>query len=104
MADTIYTKDSYSALYKYIRATLQKEGTCICSCQTHYYGVGGSLHDWTEFIESYNELKIELKHELSDRMSIDRNIIYITWNPEKYTTSKLLPDIEKVDQEQFLEF
>ena len=51
MSEVIYDKDNYEKIFSMIENSLAKDGKCIMANKYFYFGVGGSVPEFTEWCE-----------------------------------------------------
>ncbi|KAJ8682822.1 hypothetical protein QAD02_018614 [Eretmocerus hayati] len=49
-SETIYNPNNYPKLYQIFKQKLRKNGICYIAAKIHYFGVGGSIQQFEEFI------------------------------------------------------
>jgi len=50
MSEVIYNEDNYLKIANFIKKTLKLTGFCLMASKVYYYGVGGSLFDFMDFL------------------------------------------------------
>jgi len=59
-SETIYNPDNYEILHDVILKLLAPHGVCYLAGKSVYFGVGGSMWAFREFVQSQNKLNVEL--------------------------------------------
>jgi len=78
MAEVLYNSENYVKLGQIINELLDKDGVCIISSKLYYFGIGGSVDEFKDFMEqTYPHLKIETLQEINDKRSNKREIFCI---------------------------
>ncbi len=54
MSEVIYDVNNYEKICKIILKAMNTDGKCYLASKVFYYGVGGSLYDFLDFLEKYN--------------------------------------------------
>mmetsp|Transcript_10553 Transcript_10553/g.9128 ORF Transcript_10553/g.9128 Transcript_10553/m.9128 type:complete len:112 (-) Transcript_10553:141-476(-) len=82
MAEVIYDPENYGKLANLIQNLLAKDGICLISSKLYYFGNGGSVDEFKDFIEeNYPNLGVETVHEVDDGVSNKREIMAIGFKP-----------------------
>ena len=50
MSEVIYNEENYKKIFNLIKKSMKKDGICYLASKVYYYGVGGSLYDFYEFL------------------------------------------------------
>ncbi|XP_018336432.1 histidine protein methyltransferase 1 homolog isoform X2 [Agrilus planipennis] len=58
-SETIYNRDNYEKLHKVFKDTLKGDGYVYVAAKSYYFGLGGGVHDFIEFINSQNVFCIQ---------------------------------------------
>ncbi|XP_058396088.1 histidine protein methyltransferase 1 homolog [Diceros bicornis minor] len=53
-SETIYNPDYYGTLHQTLRRLLDKNGRVLLASKAHYFGVGGGIHLFQQFVEERN--------------------------------------------------
>lgn len=78
MSEVIYQTENYEKIADIIEKSLKKDGTCILATKFYYFGVGGSLPDFINFLErNKKSLKVVEEKEINNKKSNKRAIILI---------------------------
>lgn len=79
MSEVIYQKENYEKIANIIQKTLKpKQGICILSTKYYYFGVGGSLPDFLDFIsKKFPDLKVIEEKELNTKKSNKRALVLL---------------------------
>ncbi|VDO98769.1 unnamed protein product [Soboliphyme baturini] len=72
--ETIYNTTNYSALYNAFSEYLAPDGTFILAAKNYYFGIGGSIKSFVQFVESRNIFRAEVVWRSTDA-SISRQIV-----------------------------
>lgn len=65
-SETIYNCDCYLSLHSFLENFLSHTGVAYFATKGHYFGVGGGLTAWTNFVNSKKVFKIEIVHTITD--------------------------------------
>tara|TARA_B110000503_G_C6786991_1_gene265638 strand:+ start:240 stop:401 length:162 start_codon:yes stop_codon:yes gene_type:complete len=52
MSEVIYHEENYLKICNLIKKAMKKDGICYMASKVFYYGVGGSLYDFMDFLEN----------------------------------------------------
>jgi SAM-dependent methyltransferase len=75
MSEVLYNPDNYHKLARVITDLLEKDGVCLISSKLYYFGAGGSVDEFKDFLEKeYPILKVETLIEINDKKSNKREI------------------------------
>jgi len=78
--DTLYFPQSYVALVNYIRAVLHRDGVALIGAKRYYFGVGGSIAQFTELIKAkVPDMELEVVEVIDDGKSNLREILALRW-------------------------
>lgn len=81
MAEVLYNPDNYKALCEVVANLLDEKGVCIVGSKVYYFGNGGSVDEFKDFIENnYSKMKCETLQEISDKVSNKREVFAIGIN------------------------
>ena len=59
-SETIYERQNFAKLYHLIDRSLSRNGVVYLASKTVYFGVGGGIYDWNNFVTSRNEFDLRL--------------------------------------------
>ncbi|KAK9751295.1 Lysine methyltransferase [Popillia japonica] len=79
-SETIYNTESYSKLHSIFTNCLKKDGVVYVAAKTYYFGVGGGLRSFEEFVSSKGILNFTPVWTHSN--GISREIIKLSWKHE----------------------
>ena len=80
-SETIYSLDSYSKLYNFIKRHLKKpDGAALVAAKTHYFGVGGGTRTFEEMIKMDGVFDISVCKVYSG--GVQREILCMRYNTE----------------------
>lgn len=72
-AETIYSESCYDRLHNVLDSFLAPDGVILLAAKSHYFGVGGGVGPWCNFVESHGVFEVNTVHE--DKDSLLRVII-----------------------------
>ncbi|CAG5127272.1 unnamed protein product, partial [Candidula unifasciata] len=64
-AETIYNTDDYSKLHDVFKTVLADTGVIYLAAKTYYFGVGGSIDSFIEYVRGENCFNIEIVHSVN---------------------------------------
>ncbi|XP_033762291.1 histidine protein methyltransferase 1 homolog [Pecten maximus] len=76
-AETIYNPDNYKSLHAVFQQCLSKDGVIYLAAKTHYFGVGGGVHLFEEFVKKEGCFRTEVALTISTE--VPRVILKLTW-------------------------
>ncbi|XP_060083585.1 histidine protein methyltransferase 1 homolog [Ylistrum balloti] len=76
-AETIYNPDNYRSLHAVFKQCLSKDGVIYLAAKSHYFGVGGGVHLFEDFIRKEGSFHIEMLQSTSTE--VPRVILRLTW-------------------------
>ncbi|XP_021371400.1 histidine protein methyltransferase 1 homolog isoform X2 [Mizuhopecten yessoensis] len=76
-AETIYNPDNYKSLQAVFKSCLSEDGVIYLAAKSHYFGVGGGVHMFEEFIKKEGNFNIEVAHTINTE--VPRVILKLTW-------------------------
>jgi SAM-dependent methyltransferase len=80
MSEVLYNPDNYNKLARVIADLLEKDGICVISSKLYYFGAGGSVDEFKEFLEKeYPMFKIQTLQEVNDKKSNKREIFGVSF-------------------------
>lgn len=80
-SETIYSLDSHSKLYNFIKRHLKKpNGVALVAAKTHYFGVGGGTRSFEEMVKMDGVFDISVCKVYSD--GVQREILCMRYNIE----------------------
>lgn len=78
MSEVLYNPENYLKLCTIINELLTDDGLCIISSKLYYFGVGGSVDEFKEFVlANFPDLKIQSLKEINNKISNKREIFAI---------------------------
>ncbi|CAK8683793.1 unnamed protein product [Clavelina lepadiformis] len=77
MAETIYSISSYEKLHDLINNILAKEGVAYVAAKSFYFGVGGGVQLWTDFVKKKNVFRIDSVQIID--APLKREILKMSW-------------------------
>jgi hypothetical protein len=76
-AETIYNPSSYRKLVKVLKSKLEADGVIFLAAKTFYFGVGGSLRDFEQFLDDDKTFKYETVFKVEN--DVFREVLKITY-------------------------
>ncbi|XP_039255494.2 histidine protein methyltransferase 1 homolog [Styela clava] len=61
-SETIYNTAYYSKLHSFLEKFLKRDGVIYMGSKSHYFGVGGGVLAWTEFVKSRDVFEMRTVH------------------------------------------
>jgi predicted nicotinamide N-methyase len=81
MSEVLYNSDNYNKLAQVIEGLLDSNGVCIIGSKLYYFGIGGSVDEFKEFMENnYPKFKVQTLQEINDKKSNKREIFAVGLN------------------------
>uniref|UniRef100_A0A0B6ZSC3 protein-histidine N-methyltransferase n=2 Tax=Arion vulgaris TaxID=1028688 RepID=A0A0B6ZSC3_9EUPU len=74
-AETIYNADNYCKLHDVFKAVLTDDGKIFLAAKTYYFGVGGSVDAFIEYVRKENCFSIDIVHTYSK--GVQRKILQL---------------------------
>jgi hypothetical protein len=78
-SDTIYNTDNYESFHKTLESYLAKDGKCLISSKYFYFGVGGGVNQFCDFLEEKKVFSYRNISEIRNGFSNIRIIIELTF-------------------------
>jgi SAM-dependent methyltransferase len=77
-SDTIYNEKNYDSLVYLMGNSLKPSGQIILGCKRFYFGVGGGVNQFKDYLKKQGGLKLANEIKISDGMSNIREILILT--------------------------
>lgn len=78
-SETIYNPSAYEKLHSFVSHTLSSEGTAYLAAKSHYFGVGGGVDSWREYVRSLGVFDIVVTKKYEDNLR--RKILKMNFKP-----------------------
>lgn len=75
-SETIYNVKSYSKLLKVFTKLLSDTGVILIAAKMEYFGVGGSIHSFTDYLKSNSHFKVGIARQIET--GVPRVILKVT--------------------------
>ncbi len=76
-SETIYNQANYAALHDFCKAVLKPDGFILLSAKRYYYGVGGGVDSFLDFVEAQKTFGYQMAKVIDDGTSNIRDIIIL---------------------------
>jgi hypothetical protein len=73
-SEVIYREDNYEKILMFLAHVLKPGGVCILINKAYYFGVGGSVQGFKEYLKTYGGFTITKEIVLNDKKSNKRII------------------------------
>jgi len=74
-SETIYNTNYYKSLHNIIQKSLSKDGIALIAAKRYYYGVGGGVDTFLDFVDENKIFQYEIVKNIDAGISNIRNII-----------------------------
>lgn len=79
MSETLYNPGMYSVIHNVLSHLLSSDGSAIIAAKSYYFGVGGSIAEFCEFVEQKGILTVET--EISNDEGVRRELVILNKLP-----------------------
>ncbi|CAL1528796.1 unnamed protein product [Lymnaea stagnalis] len=79
-AETIYNPGNYAKLHDVFKTTLKENGIILLAAKVYYFGVGGSVDSFLEYVSSLNCFSTDVVHSIAE--GVPRKIIMLRRLPK----------------------
>lgn len=76
-SETIYNTDYYASLHSVFTDLLDRNGNVYLATKSHYFGVGGGLHMFENFVEENNAFQIKYLKDVEE--GLKRHVVSLSF-------------------------
>lgn len=77
-SETIYNSKNYQKLLDFFSSRLREDGSVYLAAKSHYFGVGGNVHDFNKFLDKDGTFKTSVIWKSTE--GLQREILLIKKN------------------------